>query len=589
MADEAARALPVLQLTPAAHFLDRVGQTLALPVVRMSDPPEWRSRTDRGEQVKRRTGLPPLRTRLGAAALELLPRSFRRAARILSGQSARNVFAGARLSRLELDWIASCIAADEEIKRDARRLRARARELSRNDPLVKHYLRLLGVNVIGPRGFKHQAQVRDNSGDLNKRMNDRIEEGFRDWSYRVTLDRKLPLVRFEHQLIRTVATDGEVFLRKWRGPEFPYGLALEPIDADLVDENLNVVAGRNQNEIRMGVEVDPLSRPVAYHVWNRPEGLYVPRARQRIPADQIIHLYDPDRVNQTRGVTWLHAVMLPLRFLDGYVEGELIASRVAANKIAIWQRKEGASDPTLDAATQTAAPLEETNPGSSFFAPEGYELANWDPQHPTAQFGDFVKSCERRIATGLGVSYEALTTDLADATYSSMKAGRQNERDVWRSMQEWWIGAFRREIYGEWMTQALLMGAAGADAGLVLDARPIAKLKAADWTGRGWLSPDPLKDMNAAVLGIENGIYSRHDYLAEAGEDWEETLENLQTEATDAEAAGVSISSAQAKAAAANALADANAADAADQANRNQRLNGRNGNADRNAVLTGAD
>jgi capsid protein len=144
-------------------------------------------------------------------------------------------------------------------------------------------------------------------------------------------------------------------------------------------------------------------------------------------------------------------------------------------------------------------------------------------------------------------------------------------------------------IYREWMEQALLLGTAtGGAQGLVLDSRPLAKLLAVKWGGRGWLSPDPLKDMNAAVLAIENGLGSRHSYLAEAGEDWEETLEELARESQDAATAGISVSSAEAKADAAAALATATTEEAAAATDRAVRRSP-NGKAKKNAVLIGAD
>ena len=54
----------------------------------------------------------------------------------------------------------------------------------------------------------------------------------------------------------------------------------------------------------------------------------VPRRRQRVPADQIIHLYVSERGNQTRGVTWFHPVMTGIKMLDGYTEAELVAASV---------------------------------------------------------------------------------------------------------------------------------------------------------------------------------------------------------------------------------------------------------------------
>ena len=109
-----------------------------------------------------------------------------------------------------------------------------------------------------------------------------------------------------------MACDGEAFVRLWRGFEGnPHGLALQAIDADLIDETFNRPRRGSENEIRMGVEIDALGRPVGYWVWNpgSASGLDLLRERYFVPASEMLHLYDPDRVNQTRGVTWVHSVI----------------------------------------------------------------------------------------------------------------------------------------------------------------------------------------------------------------------------------------------------------------------------------------
>ena len=66
-----------------------------------------------------------------------------------------------------------------------------------------------------------------------------------------------------------MACDGEAFVRLWRGFEGnPYGLALQAIDADLIDETFNRPRRGSENEIRMGVEIDAIGRPVGYWIWN---------------------------------------------------------------------------------------------------------------------------------------------------------------------------------------------------------------------------------------------------------------------------------------------------------------------------------
>ena len=247
------------------------------------------------------------------------------------GLARRNAFSysGAQANRLTLDWWAAILSADQEIKGNMRTLRARGRELGRNNPVAKQYLNLVAANVVGSAGIRYQSRVRTSSGELDSATNREIETAFTDWSMRgnCTVDGKLSLRAVEDLIVRAVATDGEVFLRHVPGFANKHGFAIQLIDADCIDHSFTRERGKNENEIRLGVEVDGWGRPVAYYVSPyHPSDFGGSLERERIPAEFITHLYDPARVNQTRGVTWFHAVMLAMRILEGYIEAELVAA-----------------------------------------------------------------------------------------------------------------------------------------------------------------------------------------------------------------------------------------------------------------------
>jgi len=444
-------------------------------------------------------------------------------------------FKGAEFNRLTLDWNSSRVPADDEIRHVMGRLRARARDLSRNNPYVRQYLNLLRVNVVGPEGAKLQAQVRNNSGELARRVNDRIEESWADWCSRPTVDGKMSMVDFQHLTLETVAKEGEAFVRIRRGFDNKHGMALEAIDPDLLDELLNRPSGTSKAEIRMAVEVNEYGGPIAYHVWDSPlttGGMTNRRRLERVPADEIIHLYRMDRPNLTRGVTWLAPVMFALNMLDGYEDAEITACRLAASSTGVLTRKDGGADLQLGEDGQVAF---EANPGSFMFAPEGYDLATWDPNHPNSNYQSFVKGCLRRIASGLGVSYNVLANDLEGVNYSSMRSGVLVERDLWRSLQCWWESSFLRPVYSEWLNLALLNGA------LVLDSRDPRKFLSSRWVSRGWQWVDPSKDTDAGIKEVQSGLGSRTALLAEQGRDFEEVLEELAAEKKMAALYGVDI------------------------------------------------
>jgi len=495
---------------------------------------------------------------------------------------ASNAYKGAGMNRLLSDWIVSFLHIDDEIRGSARLLRLRARDLGRNNAYVKQFLVTTAVNVLGPHGIRLQAQVENNNGSLARDVNDRIEAAWDKWSLRPTRDGKLSRVRFEHLLLKAVARDGEVFVRMHRsfaGNEFRF--ALEAIDADMIDLNYTLAPGRGP-EVRLGVEVNADGAPTAYYMWDRPERAagVAPRTRIRIPADEIIHLYDPDRANQTRGVTWLTSIMFPLRQLQGYTEAELVAARIAAAKMGFFSRKTGEGGPTPDGEDVDTSSLQmEVNPGTFEILPDGYGLETWSPDHPNAAFPAFLKANLREIATGMSMSYNALANDLEGVNYSSLRSGMLVEREFWRSVQTFWIDAFLTPVYAEWLNMALLSGA------LKLGTRDFRKFLAVKWVPRGWAWVDPLKDVQASVAAIQAGLTSRTQVLAEQGMDFETVLAELEAEDKLADQYDVDISgpagpSAPAAAAGSDAADAETAGTEADtaKAKKSTSSNGTNGN-----------
>jgi lambda family phage portal protein len=454
--------------------------------------------------------------------------AIRALSRVAGGAKGRSIFKGAEMSRLWWDWVASPISADQEMFNDFLRLRARSREMRRNHPIIRKYLKLLANNVIGPRGFKLRARVKNNDGQLNVGINKKIELAWFKWSKEVTVDGQHTLTSCQRALLKSVATDGEICVRKirnFKGNKFRF--ALQIVDPDLLDHMFFRSPANGQNEIRLGVEIDVYGRPLAYWFWDRhPTDLINISARKRIriPADEIIHFFDQERSMQSRGTTWLNSVMMPAKMLDGYVEAEVVAARIGSSKMGFFQMKDAAdSEPPVSDGTNPRAKIEmEASPGTFEELPPGYEFKEWNPEHPATAFPNFLKAMGRWIAAGLGVGYNALCDDLEGVNYSSIRAAMLVERDEWRALQSLWIPRFLENIYVEWLTWAQLSGQLVID-----DGRDAESFLDVTFVPRGWQWVDPLKDVNASVAEIDNGLNSRQRVCAESGDDFEEIANEL--------------------------------------------------------------
>ena len=73
-----------------------------------------------------------------------------------------------------------------------------------------------------------------------------------------------------------------------------------------------------------------------------------------------------------------------------------------------------------------------------------------------------MKALLRFVSSSLGVSYNALASDLEGVNYSSMRSGLLIERDQWRMLQSLMKEQMLQPIFEDWISMVLLSRGAGA-------------------------------------------------------------------------------------------------------------------------------
>lgn len=436
-------------------------------------------------------------------------------------------YAGANVGRLFSDFIQSSKSADEEIRPAIRILRDRSRDLARNNEYAKRFINLAKSNVVGERGVTVQIKARNDNGSMDNIGNDQIEAAFNQWAKVgvCTVDGKYSWVDAQRFFVESLVRDGEVLCRKVRYPN-KFDFAIEFLEPDYLDENYNDNLP-NGNRIRMSVELDQFGRPVAYHLLSRhPYDAYsqtFSEPRIRVTADKIIHCFIGERAQQTRGVPWMAPAITSLKMLHGYREAELVAARVGASKMGFFTSPQGdgfTADDKID-----NVPIMQADPGTFHQLPEGVSFQQFDPTHPTGAFADFEKAVLRGIASGLGVSYTSLANDLEGVSYSSIRQGTLEDRDQWKMVQDILIQHFVEPVFREFLMSIMENGVIN-----IPSTRFDKFADSAIFRARGFQWVDPLKEMNAAVIGLKNGILSMQDVANQYGRDVEETFSSINAE-----------------------------------------------------------
>lgn len=446
---------------------------------------------------------------------------------------AERRFDAAVVDRLTASWQAYNLAIDADLRTGLDRLRARSRDLFKNNEYAAKFGHMVRNNVVGADGFVLQAQVSDPNGRMDDDANRAIESAFDRWARAQQCDAagKRSFDDICRAAVLALARDGEFLIRKRVGPGAGmFGYQLQMLDVDRLDTLYNLPPANGRNAIIMGVEVDAWRKPVAYHLWDRhpqEDAHAATRYRERVPATEILHGFIPLEDEQTRGIPWLHAVMRRANDLNGYREAAIIAARVGAAKMGFYTSPDGTPTGPTDGKDDAGNFISEAAPGTFEVLPDGYKFESFNPDYPHAQFEMFCKATLRGIASGLGVAYPSLGNDAEAVNFSSLRAFTLEERDQWMTIQQWLIGALLEPMFDDWLPLALHLQQIVLPNGSPLPEAKLAKFSDRAWRARRWQWIDPLKDMAAKVLAIENGLDSPQRVAAEQGRDIEDVIEDL--------------------------------------------------------------
>ena len=449
--------------------------------------------------------------------------------------SLKRAFESAGIHPALSSWVSAALPPDVDIRNSLRSLRARARDAAQNDDHMAYFLRLVESNVIGRQGIVVQSRPKLLSGGYDKSSANRIEAAWQEQCQRGVWDASGQLSRdaFDRLAVRTVAMDGEVLIRIHDlDVDSPTGFSVELIDPEALDMDYNAELP-NGNIIRMGVEMTRRRRPVAYHLLeeapNPYAGYQVGTKRERVPAREMIHVYLPEWAWGSRGIPWAHASLRRMKMLAGYEEAAITAARMAAVKTAAYVTTADYSPNTTPTGTQESdgSFSQDLEPGAIEMVPYGWDIKPIDWTWPNTEHGAFVKDCLRGIASGLGVSYNALANDLEGVNYSSLRQGALTERDLWMLLQAWYIDWVSRPLYRRWLEYALKSGRLIRANGTPLPLERLEALSHATYQGRRWPWVDPKKDMEANSLAVELRTKSISEIIRESGRDPEEVWQEL--------------------------------------------------------------
>lgn len=416
-------------------------------------------------------------------------------------------------------------SADSELSTALAPLRNRSRQMIRDSGYAKRAQLIVVNNIIGT-GVNMQAQVGTARGGSADRTNDAIEEAFYKWCAADSCHTggQMHFHDMERMAMGQVFEAGEVFIRKHysRFGDSDVPLALEVIEAErlateLVDPSVGVTAG---NDFRMGIETDRYGRALYYWIRNLHPGDLRTRVAgidqyERVPAADIFHLRVITRWPQTRGEPWMHTAVRKIDDLNEYSQHEVSAARASAAYFATITTPED-SNPLTSEEDDDGHQMMDIEPLTIQELKPGETLNFHTPNRPNPGLDPFMRAMLREVAAGCGPSYESISRDYSQSNYSSSRLALLDDRDLYKTLQQWWIRAFRRPLHKVWLQQAVLAGAVrGLSAGQY--AADPDKYGAVHFKPRGWTWVDPTKEVAAYKEAIKAGFTTITDVIAATG------------------------------------------------------------------------
>lgn len=385
-------------------------------------------------------------------------------------------------------------------------LRDLSRDVRRNNGWARRGVKVIRNNVVG-RGIKAKSV-----STVRTAEQDAVWKLWADTA-RCDYDGRLPFTGLQSLVMQTVVESGEalvVFEVANEADNLPIPIRLRVLEPDYLDTLKDGIAGPGPNAgpIVNGVELDRQGRRVAYWLFSSHPGsanLFGNRFEsQRVPATNVLHIYEQERASAMRGVPWLASAIAKLEDFDAFEDAELVQQRIAACFGAFVTDLDGGGT-SLGDEDDDDNMLETLEPGLIQYLPPGKSIEFATP--PSTDNGQFTERQLRRIAAGLGVTYEDLSGDYSKVNFSSARMARMSH---WQNVHVWrWHMLIPQFCDAVWFRVMAL----GAE---LFNWRAVPGVL---WTAPPMPSVEPEKEGKAITSIVRSGAQSLSDTIRERGGD----------------------------------------------------------------------
>jgi len=267
----------------------------------------------------------------------------------------------------------------------------------------------------------------------------------------------------------------------------------------------------------------PAGQVIGYYI-GRPDSWGYLRGDDyaKYTADEVQHVWNPDRISYTRGEPALTPAVDWIDKLTRYADAELVAAYVNAIFVMALTKRfpEGMlpglqSSPTAVETSEEGFRKQKLGAGMIYEYAAGEDAKAISAQHPTSQFDPFILRCLMFVGRCLCLPLMHVTLDYSGATYMNARIANQPAHRKWRSEQSFVVKPWASRWY-LWQTQRDI------EQGLLAPAPE-------DWRRhevycQRWPYVDPVKEAQAEQLDLENGVTDPIWICASRGRDYRDVV-----------------------------------------------------------------
>lgn len=438
-----------------------------------------------------------------------------------------------RLTRQRIGLPVMGAGADYHLRNEWQYLRIieTIRDMARNDGVIDRALTIATNNTIDS-GFT----VDPDTG--NPKLDDALEEAWEEWSQSPDLcdaAGEMSFPEMEKLACRQMLMDGDILFTGTEDGK------LQSFEAD---QCRTPTFSKEKNRIALGVRLSPTRQREAYYLLPRAiDPLATVKLDQFLVAPtrgnfdgaelrQVFHVYNPQRVSQTRGISAFVPVVNTAGMRDDLDLATLVQAQGAACVTILNQHLAagakpippiptpgtahgGIGSPTYDSSRDKM--IRELAPGLELTAPDGRKLEMVTPNVPGPQYLPYQRMLLTMLGGAVGLPLILLLMDASETNFSGWRGAVEEAKKGFRSNQRCFDARLHRPVY-TWRSALFIQSQK------IVVPKSVKDPFRHKWTAPKWPYIEPNKDRQARRLAEKFGQLSPRQASAESGDNFWQVL-----------------------------------------------------------------